>query len=399
MESIDIAIIGAGASGLAAAYHIGQQLQKQSREKSIFIFEKNKHIGEEQSGHNSGVDHSRYQHHPKSLKSRLRGCSPISLKQFCTEYGIHYKTVGKLIVATTETELPQLKFYKDNAEQASRETGIHLETELLTSQEVRALEPHVECLAALHTPKTGIVDAAHYVRTLADLVEKQGSSILKEAPVTSLKTDGDGFIVTFMQSQSGEQYEVHAKIVINAAGIYGDELAKKVNPEFPYTIRPLRGEYMKFNTHTRPELAMNGKCVYPVPTIIEGMLDEHGLPKRAAGNHLTPIFGADGNISNWVWVGPLHKVVEGKDNYSENRRTAQEFVMNLPFFPQLQQDDLQEEQTGIQLKFAGYDDWVIERDNKFPNLIHYLEDSPGMSGSLDSSYYLVHHVLGNELFQ
>ena len=73
--------------------------------------------------------------------------------------------------------------------------------------------------------------------------------------------------------------------------------------------------------------------------------------------------------------------------------------MNLPFFPKLQQDDLQEEQTGIQLKFAGYDDWVIERDNKFPNLIHYLEDSPGMSGSLDSSYYLVHHVLGDELFQ
>ena len=396
MESIDIAIIGAGASGLAAAYRIGQRLQEHGREKSIFILEKNKHLGEEQSGHNSGVDHSRYQHHPKSLKSRLRGRSPLSLKKFCAEYGIHYKTVGKLIVATTETELSQLKFYKENADQASKETGILLEAELLTAEQTRALEPHVECLAALHTPKTGIVDAAHYIRTLADLVEKQGSSILKEAPVTDLKTDGEGFIVTFEQSR--EKYEVRAKMVINAAGVYGDELAKKVNPEFPYTIRPLRGEYMKFNTRARSELAMNGKCVYPVPTIIEGMFDEHGLPKRAAGNHLTPIFDADGNISNWVWVGPLHKVVESKDNYSKDRRTAQEFVVNLPFFPQLQQDDLQEEQTGIQLKFVGYDDWVIERDKKIPNLIHYLEDSPGMSGSLDSSYYLVHDVLGDDLF-
>jgi len=128
------------------------------------------------------------------------------------------------------------------------------------------------------------------------------------------------------------------------------------------------------------------------------MFDEHGLAKRAAGNHLTPIFDGEGNISNWVWVGPLHKIVERKDDYATNRRTPQEFLLNLPFFQQLRENDLQEEQTGIQVKIPNYDDWIIQRDAQYPNLVHYIEDSPGMSGSLDSSQYLLDAVIGRELF-
>lgn len=392
MDSIDIAIIGGGASGCAAAYRLSAKFP----DKTIFLLEKNKSIGEEQSGHNSGVDHSRYQHHPKSLKSCLRGRSPISLKNFCAEYGIHYKTVGKLVVAMNDAQVLELLKYRENADAAGRETGISITTEILSKGDVKKLEPNIYCEAALHTPNTGIVDAAAYVRTLADLAEQQGVNLLKNAPVTNVKQDGSGFI---LQVKQGEQeYEFHAEVVINAAGLYGDTIAKMVNPEFPYTIRPLRGEYMKFNTRARAELSMSGKCVYPVPTIIEGMFDEYGQAKKAAGNHLTPIFNAEGNISNWVWVGPLHKVVERKDDYWTERMSAKDFVLNLPFFPQLLETDLQEEQTGIQVKIPGYDDWIIQRDSKYPNLVHYIEDSPGMSGSLDSSQYLVETVL-KYLFQ
>ncbi|MDO8656254.1 MAG: FAD-dependent oxidoreductase [Nanoarchaeota archaeon] len=397
MDTINIAIIGAGASGCAAAYRLGERFP----EEEIYLLEKNSVIGGEQSGHNSGVNHSRYQHHPSSLKSRLRGRSPISLQNFCSQYGIKHKTVGKLIVAINEDETIQLLRYKQNADTAGKETGIPIETELLSKQQIQLLEPNIQCFSALHTPKTGIVDAAAYVRKLADLAEQQGTTILKNAQVIRLQPDGNSFILQVKQGDQHtgyQEYEFCAKMVINAAGLYADQIAKMANPDFPYTIKGLRGEYMKFNTNSRPELSMNGKCVYPVPTVIEGMFDEHGLPKRAGGNHLTPIFNAEGNISNWVWVGPLHKVVNEKDDYSHNRRTPEEFILNLPFFKQLRAEDLQEEQTGIQVKIPNYEDWVIRRDQKYPNLVHYIEDSPGMSGSLDSSYYVVHDVLGEELY-
>src|SRR3989338_5791833 len=319
MEHIDIAIVGAGASGLAAAYRLGERYPS----KDIFVFEKNKEIGDEQSGHNSGVDHSRYQYHPNSLKSRLRGFSPVSLKEFSLKHGIFYKTVGKLIVANTDDLVKELKFFEENA----RTAGVPIE--YLTREQVKEKEPNVECLAALHTPTTGIVDAAKYVRTLGDLVEKQGGNILKGAPVINLKPDGNKFIVEV--KQGNDQYEFGAEMVINAAGLFADELARKINPEFPYFIKPLRGEYMKFNKTLRKELFTN-MCVYPVPAIIHGMFDEHGRPKRAAGTHLTPIFDFTGNISNNVWVGPLHSVVKDKSDYHKNRKGKEEFVKDIPFF-------------------------------------------------------------------
>src|SRR3989344_5300345 len=100
----DVAIIGGGVSGLGTAYW----LSKRHPGKQIFILEKNIHIGDEQSGHNSGVDHANYQYHPRSLKSRLRGRKVSTLKQFCEENEIPYQTTGKLIVAVNAQEEARL---------------------------------------------------------------------------------------------------------------------------------------------------------------------------------------------------------------------------------------------------------------------------------------------------
>ena len=391
----DITIIGGGVSGLGSAYWLSQRYA----DKEIFVLEKNQFIGDEQSGHNSGVDHSHYQYPAGSLKSTLRGAGKSTLKGFCEENDIPYQTTGKLIVAVDNDEKLRLDQYFNNA----LEAGITIEK--WDSAQIREREPNVEAVAALYTPNTGVVDAATYSKTLAKIVESKNGVVMKQAEVVNIIPELDGFVIKVRQ-QGHEEYEFRTKLLINAAGLFADNIARMFNPEFPYTIRPLRGEYLSFNKKSRLELATTG-MVYPVPQIITGMYNQWGKPKTAAGTHLTATFEErDGKvvIGNRVLVGPLHSVVTDKSHYGTITRRPEEFLEHLGrWFPHLTIDDLVQDQVGVQVKVPGFDDYIIKADEKFPNAIHFIADSPGMSHSLDTSRYVVdvllkgHPVLGKIL--
>lgn len=386
METIDMAIVGGGVSGLTTALYSVERKPG----STIVVFEKHSFLGKEQSGRNSGVAHSGYQYPPESLKSKLCLQANPLLKRFAAEHGIPYANTGKLIVATLEEELPLLRSLYDRA----KEKGVDIE--YLTREAIRELELNVDAIAGFNTRQTGIIDAATYVRDLAKIVEQKEGLVLRKAKINNIVPVGDDFVLHV--TQDSIEYEVQAGLVVNAAGLFADEVARWVNPKFPYIIKPLRGEFMKFNKHSRPELWMQGMNVYPVPQPIPGMYDQWGNQKAMAGVHLTPTFdmSADGtaHIGNTVLLGPLGRPVESKTDYTRDRCGPQAFIERIrPLFPQLHEEDLVEDQVGIQVKIRDYDDYIIARDTEHPNFANMFCDSPGMSGSLANGRYMVYEVL------
>lgn len=383
MESIDITIIGGGCNGLAT----GLALAKEYPEKTIAIFEKQKYLGEEQSGHNSGVKHSGIFYHPGSLKAKLCVQGNELLGKFTQEHQVAAQDVGKLTVAATLDDIPKLHELEARVRQ-NEVPGV----KRLTRAEIKEYEPNVDAVAALYTPSTGIVNAAEYVNKLESLVNRTQGMILKRAVVTNVRARGDEFVLSI--NQEGEQYEITSNLVINAAGLFADEVGRMINPDFPYQIKPLKGEYMKFSKKKRADLYVRELNVYPVPKDIPDMYDQWGKLKEMSGTHLTSVFEYDTQgkavVGSTVLVGPLSHVVKDKKNYEHERTDPREYHRDIiQFFPGLGVDDLEFDQVGIQAKIVGYDDFVIERDKRFPQAIHLIADSPGFTSSLAIAEYIV----------
>ncbi len=371
---IDIAIIGGGVTGLAAAYKALETFPG----KSVAVFEKNIFLGEEQSGRNSGVVHGGiyYRSGSKKAINCVRGNK--ELYSFCDEWKIPIANTGKIIVAVDDTEKETIEALLENGKR-NGVSGL----EIISREEIKKLESNAEGLCALYSPTTGIVDAAAYVKTLENLVKKRGGMIFCDALVEAISAAEDR--ATLLVKQSGDEYQVRANYVVNAAGLHAETIGRMINPTFPYQIQAWRGEYMAFNSQSKPELAMQGLNVYPTPKIIPGLFDQQGNPKITLGTHLTPTFeyGAYGKvrIGKRVLVGPKGYVLEGKTK--RDPFTQSDFVKDLAsLYPHLRSDDLTEEMVGIQVKIAGYDDFVIEQDQLYNYCIHAIADSPGLTASL-----------------
>lgn len=385
---VDIAIIGGGVIGLAIGYYLTQEFPA----KAVALFEKNKFLGEEQSGRNSGVVHAGHLYRPGTKKAGLCLRGNKMLASFAQEQKIPYQRTGKITVATIVEEEKVLEFYL----QQSRKNGVD-DTQIISAVEIKKMEPNVTARCALYTPTTGIIDAAAYVRTLESLLCRQGGYILKEAEVVAIAVGEKNNNLTILQKENGKTYAVKAEYLINAAGLESEIVGKKINPNFPYVIKPHRGNYLKFNKNRHEEIAMSGLNVYPVPQPIPGLFNQDGKPKMMVGTHLTPTFEYvfEGNnnenveienkerrnvrIGRTVLVGPL-ACQDGQNGKSPTKKMFLDEVIH--FFPGLKEEDLEEEMTSIQVKIAGYDDFVIERDRMFGNCIHVIADSPGLTASL-----------------
>src|SRR5436190_9715836 len=145
----DCAIVGGGIVGLATA----MTLLRERPGTRVALLEKEADVALHQTGRNSGVIHSGIYYKAGSLKARMAREGNESMRTFCADHGIAFEICGKVIVATEERELALL----ENLLQRGEANG--LEVQPLSPEEAREIEPHVNCLAALRVPSTGIV---HY---------------------------------------------------------------------------------------------------------------------------------------------------------------------------------------------------------------------------------------------
>ncbi|MBM3709073.1 MAG: NAD(P)/FAD-dependent oxidoreductase, partial [Actinobacteria bacterium] len=365
MEEIFITVIGAGAVGCAIAYELSKYFSDE-KSKEIVVVEKNEQVnGENQSSRNSGVIHAGI-YYPKDfgpLKSKFCVEGNKLLYNFCSKYDVPCKKTGKLIVAVSKLEEEYLEdVYKIAVE--NQVTGVRY----ASREEIKKFEPNVDGISALYVPASGIVEPTCLVSRLHKIAEENGVIFLTGSRVVRVEPDCD-FSYIGIQTRTGTE-RFRTRFLINSAGLYSDEVAKMINPESPYEMEPVKGEWAKFYSTRRPDIMINGLNVYPVPSgyTTDGVklnipfkefykLFKENKVTRSVGVHLSPTFSLEGGryvIGNTIIVGPAYSKPESKEDYTHLKK-EKHFIDNVaPFFPNLKLEDLSLHQTGIRAKLKNH---------------------------------------------
>ena len=357
-------IIGGGAVGLSVANEIADLFLE------VYVVEKESRVGEHASSRSSQVAHAGLYYPTDSLKAKLCVEGNTLLQQFCNDHDIPFRSVGKLVVALDEKEDASLDTLLCQAEQ----NGVP-DVRKISGREVQNLEPQVRCYSALHVPTSGIFDSGKYLGSLVANAWHKGVHICKKTVVTGISSE-ETFTVSVKTNGFPEE-TVSADVLINAAGLFSDAVAKMVNSENDYQVIPVRGEAAKFYRSDGTAISMN---IYPVP---HQHTMENGDKTFTTGVHFTPTFGKEITIGPYL-VAPLHK-----EDYAITTPLEQFYEKVATFFPSLRMEDLHIHQAGISAKLAGHSDFVITQDKDFNQCIHLLGiDSPGLTASLAIGKYV-----------
>jgi len=388
----DLIIIGAGIVGLATGY---RWLERHPGSR-LLILEKEAQVGQHQSGHNSGVIHSGIYYRPGSRKARTCRAGVRALLSFCDTQGIPYELCGKVVVATRPEERPRL----DLLYQRGRANGLK-QLRFLGPEELKELEPHVQGLQGLHVPATGIVDFTRVTRQLAHLITAAGGRIQANAQVLQLHHRTGEVVVT---STAGE---FPARRVINCAGLYADEVARRSGARPPVNIIPFRGEYYVLREGAR-SLVKN--LIYPVPDPLFPFLGVHFTRRLEgrieAGPNAVLALAREGYRKTHIHVGELWKTLSypgtwplfakyWKTGLSEQWRSLVKgaFVKALQrLVPEIQKHDLRPGGSGVRAQALDVhgrllDDFYVTVQGR---VIHVLNTpSPGATSSLAIGQWIV----------
>ncbi|MCU0541868.1 MAG: L-2-hydroxyglutarate oxidase [Oscillatoriaceae cyanobacterium Prado104] len=245
-DRYDFAVIGGGIVGLSTAMALGLRYP----DASILAIEKESSWAAHQTGNNSGVIHSGIYYKPGSLKANLCREGNRLLVEFCQKHEINYEICGKLIVATNLEELPLL----DNLYQRGLANGLKIEK--VTAEEVKEIEPHVSCLAAIRVPTTGIINYRQVCDKYAELVASRGGELRLSTKVLKIAPILDGVEIATTQGS------FQAKFIVNCAGLFSDRVAKLAGVDPEVQIVPFRGEYYELVPEKR---YLVKHLIYPVP--------------------------------------------------------------------------------------------------------------------------------------
>ena len=364
--STDILIIGAGAVGLA----IARKAALMGRD--VILVEANESFGMETSSRNSEVIHAGIYYPDTSLKGQLCVKGALAMYEFCTSRGITTKNYGKLIVATDDSQIEGLETLKDKGNR-NNVPGL----EIISGQTLAEKEPHLNAVAALYSPLSGVVDSHNYMAQLEAEAENAGAVIAYQSRFKSAQKTPDGYDVVI--DGQGEDMTLACRLIINAAGHGSFKVSRGIDALDGASIPPhymAKGQY--FTTTKKPPFS---HLIYPMPS--GGGLGIHLTLDTQGGGR----FGPD-----IQWVDAMDYTVDPGD-----REKFHALISS--YWPELEPEDLVPAWAGVRPKIydngSVFQDFTIHQhaDHGAEGVIAlYAIDSPGLT----SSMALADHVMALE---
>ncbi len=385
----DLTIIGGGILGLATAL----KLIRVHPSLRLLILEKEADLARHQTGNNSGVIHSGLYYRPGSLKARSCVAGRKELMAFCDENAVPYEICGKVVVATSQEELPRL----EELHRRGIANGLK-DLQIIGTERLKELEPHATGIKGLHVPETGIIDYKKVAAAYAEKIRDAGGDIRLSQRVVGILDRPEEIV---LQTSGGDYRTKH---LINCCGLQSDIVAQMMgganNSEEEHRIIPFRGEYYKIAPE-RQFLVRN--LIYPVPDPTFPFLGVHFTRMARGGVEAGPnaVFAyaregyrhTDINLSDlwrtisfkgfWAITGKYWQTGFG-ELYRSLSKSA--FVRALQkLLPEIRENDLVPGGAGVRAQAVSasgalVDDFVIKQTRK---AIHVLNaPSPGATASL-----------------
>jgi L-2-hydroxyglutarate oxidase LhgO len=354
-ERVDAVVAGAGVVGLAVA----RALALQGRE--VLVLEAADAIGTETSSRNSEVVHAGIYYPKDSLKARLCVRGRRLLYDYCASHGVPVSRLGKLIVATSEGEAAAL----DGIASKAWANGVE-DLRPISGAEARALEPALNCTAALLSPSTGIVDSHGLMLAYQGDAEDAGAMVAFQAPILSGQPTATGWS---LDVGGAEPMRLDCDLLVNAAGLGAVALAGRLDglpADAVPTAYLCKGSY--YGLGTRPPF---NRLIYPVP--------EHA----GLGVHLTLDLGGQARF------GPDTEWVDQVDYAVDIARADGFYAAIRRYWPGLPDHALQPGYAGMRPKISGPHepaaDFRIDGPARHgqPGLVNLFGiESPGLTASL-----------------
>jgi L-2-hydroxyglutarate oxidase LhgO len=249
MADVDCVVIGAGVVGLA----IARDLALGGRE--VLVIEAEGGIGTQTSSRNSEVIHAGLYYPEGSAKARLCVAGKHALYAYARARGVPVARCGKLIVATADHQRPKL----DAILARGRAAGVD-DLALIGADEVAAMEPEVQAVAAVWSPSTGVIDSHAFMLALQGDLENAGGQCAFNTPVIGLARVGGAMLV---ETGGAEPFAVSADLVVNSAG-HGAPGIAALLADFPRQMLP-RQAYAKGNYFALTGRQPFRRLIYPTP--------------------------------------------------------------------------------------------------------------------------------------
>ncbi len=354
-SDFDLLVIGAGVIGLGVA------AEAASRGMRVLIAERHPHFGTETSSRNSEVIHAGLYYPPGSLKAAACVSGRDRLYEFCTQHGVPFRRCGKLIVASSASQLDKLRALDGNA----RACGVS-DLEYLDARAARRLEPDLAVVGALLSPSSGIIDSHALMLALLGTAEANGAQLVTHTTIDRTMRRANGWEVFV----DGEREPVlTAGAIVNAAGLSAGIVAAKLDgypASLVRTVRFAKGTYFSYSGPTPFR-----RLIYPMP-------EPGGL-----GIHLTlDLAGAARFGPDVEWVDELDY-----DVLPTKREVFAERIRS--YWPGVETERLQPAYAGIRPKLTrpheATSDFDIEgpETHGLPGLVNlYGIESPGLTSVL-----------------
>ncbi len=356
MDRVDAVVVGAGVVGLAAA----RQLALAGHE--VVVLEREGLIGSHTSSRNSEVIHAGIYYPQGSAKAALCVRGKEMLYEYCRSRHVPHSRLGKIIVATDESQIEQLEGVREKA----AANGVE-DLEFLDKARLGEMEPALRGVAGYLSPSTGIVDSHGLMLSLQGEIEDHGGMIAFHTGFRRAVPLADGFEV--VTESDGEEMRLATGILINAAGLYAGEVSDAIEglaPEHRRTVHYCKGNY--FSVGGRVPFS---HLIYPVP-------ERDGL-----GVHLTLDLQGQGRF------GPDTEWVESIDYGLTPARADSFYDAVRRYWPELKDGSLTPTYTGVRPKLfpqgGAFTDFTIEGPeiHGLPGLVNLFGiESPGLTSSL-----------------